>query len=158
MKIVLLFLDGVGLGRKDPDTNPFFAASLPRWESLLGEMPHLGKKNLSTAKAVLVPANATLGVEGLPQSGTGQTAIFTGVNAPREIGRHFGPFPTTDLKPVIEERNVFRQLLNSGRSVFFANALLMRRDWKSKGAVLLAGFILPTVAAVYEFVSLYGHQ
>jgi len=42
--------------------------------------------------------------------------------------------------------------------VFIANALLMRRDWKSKGAVLLAGFVPPTVAAVYEFLSLHGRQ
>jgi hypothetical protein len=42
--------------------------------------------------------------------------------------------------------------------VFIASALLMRRDWKSKGAVLLAGFVPPISAAVYEFVSLYGHQ
>lgn len=42
--------------------------------------------------------------------------------------------------------------------VFFANALLMRRDWKSAGGVLLAGFVPPTAAAVYEFVSLYGHN
>ena len=42
--------------------------------------------------------------------------------------------------------------------VFIANALLMRRDWKSKGAVLFAGFVPPTAAAAYEFVSFYGHQ
>ncbi len=42
--------------------------------------------------------------------------------------------------------------------VFFANALLMWRNWKSKVAVLLVGFIPPTAAAVYEFVSLYGHR
>ncbi len=35
--------------------------------------------------------------------------------------------------------------------VFFANALLMRRDWKSTSAVLLAGFVPPTAAAVYEY-------
>lgn len=42
--------------------------------------------------------------------------------------------------------------------VFFANALLMWRDWKSKGVVLLVGFMPPTAAAVYEFVSLYGRH
>lgn len=122
MRVVLLFLDGVGLGKKDPEINPFFTASLPRLTALLGELPHLRKKNLSASKAVLVPANATLGVEGLPQSGTGQTAIFTGVNAPKTIGRHFGPFPTTGLRPVIQERNIFRQVKDIGCSVFFANA------------------------------------
>jgi hypothetical protein len=41
--------------------------------------------------------------------------------------------------------------------VLFVNALLMRPDWKSKGVVLLVGFMPPTAAAVYESVSLYGH-
>jgi len=43
-------------------------------------------------------------------------------------------------------------------AVLIASALLMRRDWKSKGAVFLAGMLPPTVVAVYEFISLYGHQ
>jgi len=42
--------------------------------------------------------------------------------------------------------------------VFIANALLMRRDWESKSAVLLVGFVPPTAAAAYEFISLYGHH
>ena len=42
--------------------------------------------------------------------------------------------------------------------VFLANSLLMRRDWKRKGAVLLAGFVPPTAAAIYELLSLYGHR
>jgi 2,3-bisphosphoglycerate-independent phosphoglycerate mutase len=122
VRVVLLFLDGVGLGRKNPEVNPFFVASLPRLRNLLGEIPHLGKKRLSTSRAILAPANATLGVAGLPQSGTGQTAIFTGENAAKKIGRHFGPFPTTDLRPVLEQKNIFRQLKEHGKSVFFANA------------------------------------
>ncbi len=37
------------------------------------------------------------------------------------IKRHFGPFPTTDLKPVIREKNIFAVLLRSGKQVVFAN-------------------------------------
>ena len=122
MRAVLLFLDGVGIGKNNPEVNPLFNASLPFLTSLLGELPHLGKKTLSTERALLVPADATFSVEGLPQSGTGQTAIFTGVDAPTMIGRHFGPFPTTALRPVIGERNIFRQLMDLNRSVAFANA------------------------------------
>jgi hypothetical protein len=122
VKIVLLFLDGVGIGKNDESVNPLVRASLPTIRSLLGGIPHSGMKSASTSKAVLVPANATLGVAGLPQSGTGQTAIFTGVNAPREIGKHFGPFPTTGLRPVIEEKNIFRRLRDRGKNVVFANA------------------------------------
>lgn len=122
MNILLLFLDGVGIGKPDESVNPLFRASMPTLHSLLGGIPHSRYKSGSTSKAVFGPANTTLGIEGLPQSGTGQTAIFTGINAPRKIGRHFGPFPTTDLRPDIEERNIFRQLTNLGKTVTFANA------------------------------------
>ena len=123
MRILLLFLDGVGIGKPVPDVNPFFRANLPHLRSLMeGEVPSTRCKRLTTTRATLVPVNATLGVPGLPQSGTGQTAIFTGVNASRLIGRHFGPHPTTTLRPVIEEKNIFRQLKERGKSVCFVNA------------------------------------
>ncbi len=122
MRVLLLFLDGVGIGKDDKEVNPLFHASMPALRTLLGGMPHSRRKSLSTARAAVVPVNATLGVPGLPQSGTGQTAIFTGTNASKKIGRHFGPYPTTDLRPVIEEKNIFRQLLQRGKRVIFANA------------------------------------
>lgn len=123
MSVLLLFLDGVGIGKEDPEFNPFFRAGLPTLRGLLGgELPSVKRKSISTSRASLVPVNATLGVAGLPQSGTGQTAIFTGVNAARKNGRHFGPFPPTVLRPVIQEKNIFRQLLSQRKSVVFANA------------------------------------
>ena len=39
MKILLLFLDGVGVGAADPDTNPFMAAALPTLHELTGVSP-----------------------------------------------------------------------------------------------------------------------
>lgn len=122
-RVVLFFLDGVGIGKADPDVNPLFRARLPVLRSLLGgKLFHKGLKSVRTRHALVKPLNATLGIAGLPQSGTGQTAIFTGVNAPKMIGRHFGPFPTTDLKPVIREKNIFAALLRAGKRVVFANA------------------------------------
>lgn len=122
MKIILLFLDGVGIGEKDEAVNPLARASLPVMTSLLGAVPYSTGKTLSTTRAALVPADPTLGVDGLPQSGTGQTAIFTGINAPQVIGRHFGPFPTVALRPVIKEKNIFAQLRENKRTALFANA------------------------------------
>jgi len=122
-KVVLFFIDGIGIGNKDPEANPFFRARLPMFRFLLGgEMFHKHFKSASTRNASLVPVNATLGVPGLPQSGTGQSAIFTGVNAPKMIGRHFGPYPPTALRPVIQERNIFARLQKAGKRVSFANA------------------------------------
>ena len=123
MRTIFLFLDGVGLGKTDPDINPIFRARLPHLRSLLGgKLPHLGHRKIMSESAVAIPLNATLGVDGLPQSGTGQATLFTGVNASKLIGRHFGPYPTTDLKPLIERSNIFRQYRDSGHTVCFANA------------------------------------
>jgi hypothetical protein len=40
--------------------------------------------------------------------------------------------------------------------LFVVNALLMRRNWKSKSLVLFAGFVPPTAVALYQYISLYG--
>ena len=123
MRTVFLFLDGVGLGKADPDINPMFRARLPHWRSLLGgKLQHLGLRRILSDRAAAIPLNATLGVSGLPQSGTGQATLFTGVNAAKMLGKHFGPHPATTLHPLIETRNIFRQFKSKGHSVCFANA------------------------------------
>ena len=125
--VLFLFLDGVGIGWKDPETNPFFAGSYPSIEDAFGgSMPHLRDSRRTSPLGSLVPISATLGIPGLPQSGTGQTSLLTGVNAARMIGKHFGPFPYSTLRPVLAERNLFRVLHDNGRKVFYANAFPRR--------------------------------
>jgi 2,3-bisphosphoglycerate-independent phosphoglycerate mutase len=121
--VLFLFLDGVGIGRKDPAENPFFAANLPVLRRLLGDsLISLSHRYINTPDATVLPLDATLKVEGLPQSGTGQTALFTGVNAPRLVGKHFGPHPYSTLRPVIEAHNIFRRVQQAGLRPCFANA------------------------------------
>jgi 2,3-bisphosphoglycerate-independent phosphoglycerate mutase len=123
----MLFLDGVGLGVEDPSVNPLFAARMPALRSLFtGELPSLGRGQISSGEAVVLPLDATLGVPGFPQSGTGQTSLFTGTNGAALAGKHFGPHPYSTLKPVIAERNIFRRLRDAGKSPLFANAFPQR--------------------------------
>lgn len=127
MKILMLFLDGVGVGTEDPAVNPFFRANLPSFRALFdGVIPSLSTPFHHNGQAAFLPLDPTLGVEGLPQSGTGQTALFTGVNAPLLIGKHFGPYPYSTLRPILREKNLFRQLTAAGKSVYFANAYPQR--------------------------------
>jgi 2,3-bisphosphoglycerate-independent phosphoglycerate mutase len=135
LRVILLFLDGVGIGKRNLHTNPFVSANIPALKGLLGgTLPFLSNRRIRSSGAYAVPVNATLRIPGLPQSGTGQTAIFTGVNGAKVFGRHFGPYPPTILRPIIESKNIFRQLRTRGKTVCFANAFPQRFfDYTSSG-------------------------
>jgi len=123
MRVLFLFFDGWGIGANDPATNPFLTASMPTWRDLCdGRLPTRGNGNYTGARATLIPTDAMLGVPGLPQSATGQTTIFTGVNAPRVIGAHVGPYPNAALREILARDNLFLRLTAAKRRVAFANA------------------------------------
>ena len=123
MCVYMIFWDGVGYGKEEPRINPFFAGNFPTFKRLFGgAMPSLKRKVIFSERASVTPVNTTLGIEGLPQSGTGQTAIFTGVNAPKFVGKHFGPYPYSSLVPIIKRYNIFNRLREQRKSSFFANA------------------------------------
>ncbi len=126
-RVIMVFLDGVGIGKKNPLVNPFFAAEYPAFMRMFdGGMISSRNARRSSASMTLKPIDATLGVKGLPQSGTGQTALMTGVNASRMIGKHFGPYPFSTLRPVIAGKNIFSRLREKGKTGFYANAFPQR--------------------------------
>lgn len=134
MHILLIFCDGMGLGADDSalsqgeivapgeTTNPFFHAPMQTLRALFGKIPTRDDGVLYGERALLVPTDANLGVAGLPQSGTGQTTIFTGVNAPAAIGEHYGPYPNEALREILKRDSIFLQLENLGFRTAFANA------------------------------------
>ncbi len=69
-----------------------------------------------------IPSCSQMGVEGIPQSATGQTSLFTGENSSAEIGYHLQGFPGPRLREMIVRNNIFKFLLGKGMSVAFANA------------------------------------
>ncbi len=113
MGTLLLFFDGIGVGRPDPETNPFARPGFRRL-GVLGGGPADG--------AVFRPVDATLGVPGLPQSATGQTTLYTGVNAAAFLGRHQVGLPGPTLWPLLERESLFRKIVQKGRRPVFANA------------------------------------
>lgn len=122
-RVLLLFVDGVGIGPADPDRNPFLGANLPALRELLGgEIPTLDNPAPRSGTGRAVPLDARLGVEGTPQSGTGQTALLTGRNAPSLFGRHFGPWTPVALRPLLAAENLLVRAREAGKSVVFANA------------------------------------
>lgn len=71
------------------------------------------------------PIDACLGVEGPPQSATGQATMFTGVNCAAAMGKHCEGFPGPALRSIIEENNLFLELSRRSRTVKFADAYLI---------------------------------
>ncbi|MBO7683843.1 MAG: hypothetical protein J6T51_03855 [Kiritimatiellae bacterium] len=110
MKIVFLFVDGLGL-REPASDNPVNAEVCPTLCRLLERHAR--------------PIDACLGVAGLPQSATGQATMFTGVNCASAMGRHCEGFPGPALRKIIESNNVFLELKRRGRSICFADAYLI---------------------------------
>jgi hypothetical protein len=121
-KVILLFVDGVGIGNKDFIANPFFKFGFQTFQKLFNTIPSNEASTLINGEYFLFPTDARLEVEGLPQSGTGQTSIFCGVNAPKIIGQHFGPYPYSTLVPIIKEQNIFKYFMDKNNSVSFVNA------------------------------------
>ena len=116
MTILTLFLDGIGLGADDPQSNPFAAADTPTLISLAA-----GKRWLASTgeqrseRAVFIPTDARLGIAGNPQSGTGQASLLTGLNLPQITGRHYGPKPDIKTRAIIAKHSYFRRLTESGK-------------------------------------------
>lgn len=122
MSVLLIFIDGVGIGEDDRDRNPFARFPSPffsifREKESDAQIPFEGK---------LAPTDATMGVKGLPQSATGQTAILTGMNAAQILGRHLSGFPTESLRAVIQTESVFLKVERLGKIGTFANAFAPR--------------------------------
>ena len=122
--VIFLFVDGIGLGDDDPGVNPFAAEG--RYSALEklagGPLTRSGINETAGPDHLVKPIDANLGMPGLPQSGTGQATIFTGVNCAELAGRHYGPFPHSTSKSVIAKQNIFKRVLEAGGTAQFANA------------------------------------
>ena len=119
-RILLIFVDGIGLATGGPN-NPLSVLPTPAVRDLLG-----GPLTLEQCRQqdglLLAPLDATLGIEGLPQSATGQTALFTGVNGAARLGRHVTGLPGPRLRAIVEEGNLLQAARERGLEATFANA------------------------------------
>ena len=119
--LLLFFIDGLGIGTRGPH-NPLDGLSdaepLAIFQNEPARIPFDG---------VLVETDARLGIEGRPQSASGQTTILTGINAPAAIGHHKQGFPNAALLEIIREHSIFLQLKRAGIApITFANTYTKR--------------------------------
>jgi 2,3-bisphosphoglycerate-independent phosphoglycerate mutase len=121
MRVILFFIDGMGLAPAG-EHNPLSTTPTPCLSRLLGG------KNLTidavgtiTETASLLALDATLGVPGLPQSATGQTTLFTGLNAAKAEGKHVRGFPTEPLRNILAAEGILGKITRNGGSAVFLN-------------------------------------
>ena len=123
MRVLFLFLDGIGLGENDPAINPFARAKMPILNALLDgrsllkdSAPFVGEK------ATLLAIDPAVGVAGLPQSATGQAILLTGINIPAELGYHYGPKPNPEVAAYLKEGTLFSRFTQAGKKSALLNA------------------------------------
>jgi 2,3-bisphosphoglycerate-independent phosphoglycerate mutase len=120
MHFTMIFVDGLGLGTSRD--NPLVLARTPNLDRMLGGHFLWGEREIRHNHCYLYALDASLGVPGIPQSATGQTTLWTGVNAAKQLGRHLNAYPNEKLKEVIKAHSIFKQLAAQGKKVTFANA------------------------------------
>lgn len=148
-RVLVVFLDGVGLGSDDPARNPFAAARMPEVRRMLG-----GARLLASSApyhgplATLLVVDAGLGVPGTPQSATGQAALVTGVNVPQALGEHYGPKPNPAVAEFVRRDNIFQQVQQRGGRAALLNAYPPRYfEGIESGRRLYSSIPLAAVAA-----------
>src|SRR5215813_10467948 len=123
MHILLIFIDGIGLGEDDPANNPFAVANMPSLNALAGNHRWLRSTPLTESeRAIFIPTDTRFGIEGRPQSASGQAVILTGRNVPAEIGEHYGPKPNPAIRAILAENNLFKELTNRGKKAALLDA------------------------------------
>jgi 2,3-bisphosphoglycerate-independent phosphoglycerate mutase len=141
--VLLFFIDGLGIGARGAH-NP-----LSEIENVAPLAYFQGEESNVIHDGLMIPTDATLGVEGRPQSASGQTTILTGINAPARLGYHKQGFPNEALREIINEHSLFLQLKRRGvDDAVFANAYTPQfftetPRWKSATTVAMEAAGLP---------------
>ncbi|MGJ4787211.1 metalloenzyme [Leptospira koniambonensis] len=111
--IFYVFIDGIGFGENNPDKNPFSKYAKGIFLPLGGKsIPDDSPSRLK--ELTYLKTDASMGIKGLPQSATGQTSLWTGINACQVLNRHMSGFPTFTLKRIIAKYSIIRILEENG--------------------------------------------
>lgn len=123
MRVLFIFLDGIGLGENNPETNPFARAKMPNLNRLLdGRSLLKDSAPFHGERASLTAVDPSVGVSGLPQSATGQAILLTGKNIPAELGYHYGPKPNPEVAAFLNDDTLFSNFAKAGRKTTLLNA------------------------------------
>jgi hypothetical protein len=116
-------MDGIGLGVNDAEVNPLARAKMPNLNALLDGRSLLKESAPFVGEhATLLAIDPAVGVDGLPQSATGQAILLTGVNVSAEIGYHYGPKPNPEVAAYLNGGTLFSRCVEAGKKTTLLNA------------------------------------
>src|SRR4030095_15152076 len=123
MRVLFIFLDGIGLGENNPEINPLARAKMPNLNQLLDGRSLLKESApFVGGHATLLGIDPSVGVPGLPQSATGQAMLVTGVNIPASLGYHYGPKPNPEVAAFLNNGTLFSRFTQAGKKTALLNA------------------------------------
>lgn len=143
----MIFIDGLGLGVDDPEINPLAKGDQPFIHNIIrGALTQKNVNNgIEKPDLIVKTIDASLGMPGLPQSATGQSSLFTGINAAQVVGRHINGFPTKALRAILEKESIFKKINQTGRKGVFANTftkeyleIVRRGRWRHSASTTAA--------------------
>jgi 2,3-bisphosphoglycerate-independent phosphoglycerate mutase len=119
--VLLFFIDGLGVGARGAQ-NPLDGLADAEPLALF-----VDEQETTILEGIVVPTDARLGIEGRPQSASGQTTILTGINVPTLLGYHKQGFPNAAMLEILREHSIFLQLTRAGIGpITFANTYTQR--------------------------------
>lgn len=130
-KIILLFIDGFGIGEKSK-YNPFSSVKSIYLSHFKTEFKS-NVKDCSKHNFIVFALDPLLDVEGIPQSATGQSSIFTGINTAKILNQHLMGFPNKQLRILLMRNNLLLSLKRRGLKTKFINAYPLFAEELSKG-------------------------
>ncbi len=160
--VFFFFIDGLGIGQAG-EKNPLSLLAKGGFSEMAGcqswteeDFTYRADENFFRS-----PIDARLGIEGLPQSGTGQATIFTGINCAGLAKRHYGPYPHSSSRPILAKSNLYHQVgpttsafANAYPSRFFDYARKRNRWSTTTRCCLEAGVAIRTIADLENGVAI----
>lgn len=144
MRIIFIFIDGMGIGENDLVKNPCAQSKIKLFNFF--KTDSFPRRVLNNG--VVKPIDAQLGVQGIPQSATGQATLFTGINAAKLLNKHLSGFPNKQLREQLTEHSIHVKLKNMGKCLTFIN--VYRPIFFEKGPEALIRFLSVTSIANWK--------
>ena len=117
LKLIFFFVDGIGIGLNDSFYNPCVHSE----KHFLDHFQNHSRNYPIPFNGLCKGLDASLGIQGLPQSATAQTSIFAGINAAELLGHHLSGFPNKILRKILLEHSLLKNLNSMGFAVDFLN-------------------------------------